>query len=85
MAAAMGDGMRGVQIGILILWLISLPFGTACRVRVWQSDQTLDAAASRVPPVSRRTWGRLERWDQLILIDEQPPLRQPFSSRERPR
>lgn len=73
---------------LFALWLVALPLATACRARAWRSDQALWSAAADVPPVSRRTWGNLRRWEMILLLDEQralAPERQPFSGRERPR
>ena len=78
------------QVGTLakilfVLWLCALPILTAIRVQDWRSDLTLWTAASRVPPVSRRAWSNLTRWDMIILDDERDRPRQPFSWHRRPR
>lgn len=76
--------MRRLLQILIALWLLSLPILTAIRVQDWRSDLTIWTAASRVPPVSRRTWANLRRWDQIILADERERLRQPLSWRRRP-
>lgn len=69
---------------VVVLWLLALPVLALRRVPAWASDAALWSAAADVPPVSRRTWANLYRWDQLIQIDEQPRGRQPFSWRVKP-
>lgn len=65
-------------------WLVMLVVVSSCRVRDWRSDRALWEAASRVEPVTNRTWGRLGRWGEILQRQDRPALRQPFSSRLRP-
>lgn len=78
----MGDGVIGKVI--VAVWLTSLPILASCRVPAWASDRTLWAAAMTVAPQTRRVLGRNGEWGAIILRDEAPPLRQPFSTRPRP-
>lgn len=70
---------------LIACWLISLPILTALRLPAWRSDAALWGDAARRPHATRRTLGRTEQWGQILLRDAAPPLRQPFSTRERPR